>query len=546
MRRLVVGLLRAHAPTLLLVLLLLCIQSLSILLQPWLAGDVFSRLLRGGSMTGLLWLLFALVCAQAALGYGAAVLLQKVSGHLVADIGTAVYRHVQSLPLAWHNELQKGDVLSLLMGDTRRLGTYMANTVLPLLPLLLTFVGALAMMLNMAPVIGLVVAFLMPLIFLVLRLVGRRLRPVGMAVMQSWAGQSAQAEQNISMLPVIKAFAAEDMQAGRYRDRTQAVRRAELRQATLEGAISPMVRIVGAAAVLLLLGVSGDRLAGGHLDSGQLVSLFLYGLVLVTPISQLAATYGSTMTALGAMQRLDRVLAVAPESDTGTRRLHAPGGELRFENIAFAYPGRAPLFTAFDLHVKAGETIALTGANGAGKSTLAHLLLRLMEPSSGRITIDGIDIADIGLESLRTAIGLVSQQVQLFNASLAENIAYGRPDADRAMIEHAARRARAHDFVATLPQGYDTLVGDQGVKLSGGQKQRIALARALLKEPAILILDEATSMFDPEGEREFIRECHEIFVRQTVLIITHRPATLALADRIVWIEDGKALERSFP
>lgn len=542
-KALVVGLLRPQLPILLLAVLLMSIQSLSLLLQPWLAGDLFSRFRQSSSTAGLLWVLFLLVCLQAWLGYVVAIVLQKVSGRLVADIGTAVYRHLQSLPLAWHNERQKGDVLSLLMGDARRLGSFMTGTVAPLLPLLLTFFGALAMTLKIAPPIGLALAVVFPLIFVALRWTSRRLRPIGAAVLQSWADQSAQAEQNLSMLPVIKAFAAEDLQASRYGDRTDAVYRAELRQVRVEGAIAPMVRVAGIGAVLLMLGVWGDRVSGANLDAGQLISLILYGVVLITPLSQLAATYGSTMAALGAMERLDRALAAAPESHAGSHTLQAPRGELKYQGIAFSYPGRAPLFAAFDLDVGAGETVALTGANGAGKSTLAHLLLRLIEPDSGRILIDGVDIADVRLESLRSSIGLVSQQVQLFNASVAENIAYGRSDADRAMIESAARRARAHDFVMSLPRGYDTVVGDQGVKLSGGQKQRIALARALLKEPAILILDEATAMFDPEGEREFIRECHDLFARRTVLLITHRPASLALADRIVWIEDGKALER---
>ncbi|MBE2261871.1 MAG: ABC transporter ATP-binding protein [Burkholderiaceae bacterium] len=537
------GLVRPHVPALALALLLLSAQSVATLLQPWLAGELSTRLLQGReAFASLLWVLFALVVAQAALGYVQSILLQRVSGELVADAGTRLYAHLQSLPLAWHNERRRGDVLALLLGDIRRLASYLTGIVLPLLPLLLTFFGALVVMLRMAPVIGLAVAVLLPAVFVLLRLAGRKLRPLGLQAAQAWADQAAQADRNLSMLPVIKAFAADRTEAENYRGRVVAVRDIELRQRRLEGAIMPVVQVLGAGIVLLLLGLAGDRIARGELTTSQLVTLFLYGLVLIQPVGQLAQVYGGTMSARGALQRLEDAFAALPEPDTGTRTLDGARGELGFEGISFAYPGRPPLFEGFDLHVRAGETVALTGVNGAGKSTLVHLLLRFMAPDRGRITVDGADVSDISLVSLRSRIGLVAQQVQLFNATVAENIAYGSAGAGREEIERAAVAARAHDFVMRLPDGYDTVIGDQGVKLSGGQKQRIALARALLKDPVILILDEATAMFDPEGEREFIEACHDVLGLRTVLLITHRPASLALADRIVRIEDGRPVD----
>ena len=213
-------------------------------------------------------------------------------------------------------------------------------------------------------------------------------------------------------------------------------------------------------------------------------------------------------------------------------------GDIEFRDVIFAYPGRQPVLDHFNLHIRAGETVAITGENGAGKSTLVHLLMRLHEPDAGRILIDGTDIASVSLASLRGQIGVVPQHVLLFNGSVRDNIGYGRADADEAAVEHAARLAQAHDFIAKLPQGYDTLIGDQGVRLSGGQRQRIALARALLKDPPILILDEATAMFDPEGEARFIEDCRATLGGKTVLIITHRPASLALADRVVEWQKG--------
>jgi subfamily B ATP-binding cassette protein MsbA len=265
-----------------------------------------------------------------------------------------------------------------------------------------------------------------------------------------------------------------------------------------------------------------------------MVSILLYGMLLTRPVSGLAGVYGSVQKARGAAARLIEAFDATPEpDDAGAVPLGPVAGHVRFENVHFGYPGRPRVLSGVDLEIRAGETVALTGDNGSGKSTIAHLLMRFADPCEGRVLVDGKDIRGVSIASLRGQIGLVAQHVLLLNDTVRENIAYGRPDAVQSEIERAARSAQAHELIQLLPQGYDTPIGDRGTRLSGGQRQRIALARAFLKDAPILILDEATAMFDPAGEVAFVEECRSTLGQRTVILITHRPASLALADRVL-------------
>ena len=522
--------------------LLMLVQSAVLLAMPWLAARFSAGLLAAQPVAGVLLGLFALVAAQALLAYLVGVRMQATATAMIADGCSRVFDHLQSLPLGWHQDRRRGDVMALLTDDVERLGWFATGTLTTLLPLLLTCTGALAMMLRIEPHIGLAVALLVPAAYLALKLVGRRLRPLGRAVADGYAQRTALVEQNLAMLPVVKAFSGEPEESRRFHAQSGALRMLQLRQARLQALIGPLMRVAAAAVVLALLWMGSRQVAAGALAASDLIGLLLYGLLLTQPVAELASVYGQVQGARGAAERLLLAFGQAPEPLGGERELHGPRGDVAFEALTFAYPGREPVLKGLTLRIAAGETVAITGANGAGKSTLAHLLLRFADPQAGRILFDGIDLRELRTCSLREHIGLVAQNVLLFNASVGENIAYGRQGASHADIEGAARAARAHDFIVALPQGYDTVIGDQGVKLSGGQKQRIALARALLKDPPILMLDEATAMFDPAAELEFIAECHDVLKQRTVILITHRPASLALADRVLRLEDGRLTE----
>ena len=518
--------------------ILLILESAVLLAMPWFAGEVVRALL-AKSIPGQLLLFWLLVMGlQAVINMASSFTMGSIHQRVTADLGLRVYEHLQALPLAWHQQRKRGEVLAFLHSDVWYISQFISSVLIPLLPMLLSCVGALILLCRIEPILGLIIAAVMPFFFIAVKWITRSLRPLANSASEEEARRYGISEQNLSVLPVIKAFTREEEETSRYRKQTEKLLALEIRQLRITAWLTPGIRWLMAACVIGLLWLGARQVAAGNLTAPELMTLMLYGLLLTNPLSQLADIYGRLQMARGSAARLMNVLGEHPESDTGTREISKLHGDIRFENIDFSYPDRPALLKKFTLHIPAGQTLAITGVNGAGKSSLAHLLLRFMEANEGDILIDGINARDIPLKSLRSHIGLVSQHVLLFNASVGFNIGYGQVAPTQSQIESAARAAHAHDFISGLPNGYDTVIGDEGVRLSGGQKQRIALARALLKDPSILILDEATAMFDPEGERSFIAECHDLLRSRTVLLITHRPASLALADRVIKLEAG--------
>ena len=528
--------------TLLLVVLLLFAGSGLTLAQPWLAGQLTGAIIDPATIrltlgqVLLAWLILLLL--RGAVEFASRYCIGVTGEEMAARLRSRLYDHLQALPLSYHYRSRRGDILAILSNDAETVSGFVTSTLVQLLPLVLTFLGALVLMALIDPLIAGAALLLVPAYFLATKLIGRGIRPVSRAWIDAYSSLFAFLEENLGMLPAIKSFTREREESKRFAHHNANLLSLSRRQLFIESVLGPSVALIAGIGLLLLLWLGSVRVSTGGMNPGELVSLLLYAMLLSQPMRGLADLYGQIQRTRGAAERILAFLEEQPEpEDAGKPAMPAIEGDIRFDAVQFSYPGGKPVLKGLDLHIAAGETVAITGPNGAGKSTIAHLLMRLSDPDAGRILIDGIDIAGVSLVSLRGQIGLVAQHTLLLNTTVAQNIGYGRALVERAEIERAARAAHAHEFICQLPKGYDTLIGEQGLQLSGGQRQRISLARTLLVNPPVLILDEATSMFDPAGEEGFIAECREVLGGKTVILITHRPASLRLATRVLHLPE---------
>jgi subfamily B ATP-binding cassette protein MsbA len=539
-RRALLSILRPHRIALIWGALLMGAESAFALALPYFGGHLAGEFLRRQDVIvgSILAALFAVMTAQAVLRFANVYLLGRTSHRFLADLRTHVYTHLQTLPISYFTDRTRGDVLSVLATDTWRIGTYLSSTLAGVVSMALTLLGSMFFMWQIDATLTALAVAAIPLFYLVIKILGRKVRPLAAALNEAHWRAFARAEENLGLITVIKAFNRQPLEAARYAQMNETIRKLEDRALWHSGGLSPAMQWLAGVAVLIVLWIAADRVTAQSLGADALITFLLYASLMTRPVSALADLYGQTQSVRAALARVEATLAEAPETTEGTHKTPLTGAPPRactieFRDVSFAYPNRPPVLKNFNLLVKAGETIALTGENGAGKSTLVHLLLRLVIPQTGQILIDDVDIQQMDLQLLRSRVGFVPQHVQLLNGTIRDNIAYGRPDASHEAVDAAARAGQAQAFICKLPEGYDTVIGDHGVRLSGGQRQRVALARALLVDPPILVLDEATAMFDPVGELALLDGCRPLIATKTVLLITHRPASLALADRAI-------------
>jgi ATP-binding cassette, subfamily B, bacterial len=466
---------------------------------------------------------------------------------VVADIRTDVFKHLTGLSPAFYETVHSGEVMSRLTADTTQIKAAASSTISQALRNIVVMLGAVAMMIVTSPRLSLLVLLAIPLIVLPLVAYGRAVRALSRQAQDSLAQASAYASESLGQVRVLQAFTHERAASARFADAVeQAFAAAKARTKARAGLTAIAIFLVFASVVGILWYGAQDVLSG-TITGGRLGQFVLYAVLAAASMGELSEVWGEVNQAAGAAERLGELLAMQSQIKSPRHPVllpEPPRGEIGFDEVAFSYPTR-PAVSALNgvsFRVKPGERVAIVGPSGAGKTTIFALLLRFYDPIAGRVSVDGVPVNKASLTELRSRFAIVPQETALFADTVAANIAYGVGEASRSEIEKAARAAFAHDFIASLPQGYDTMLGERGVTLSAGQRQRIAIARAVLRKAPILLLDEATSALDSESETLVQRALDSIMEGRTTLVIAHRLATVTRADRILVLDQGRLVE----
>lgn len=468
---------------------------------------------------------------------------------VTADIRAAVYRHVVHQSPEFFETTRTGEVLSRLTTDTTLIQTVVGTSISLALRNTLLFVGGLAMLFVTSPKLTAIILGLLVLVVLPIVLFGRRVRQLSRDSQDRIADASALAGEILNAMPTVQSFTHEQIEAGRFQRSVDGAFQTAIRRIRARATLTMLAIVLVFGAIVFVLWLGAHAVLEGTMTGGDLGQFILYASIVAGSIGALSEVMGEAQRAAGATERLLELLSARSDIQDPAHPQPLPprtanGARVALDDVTFNYPSRpeTAALSHLRLDIAAGETVALVGPSGAGKTTLFQLLLRFYDPQAGSIRLEGIDIRDLSLHTLRDAIGIVPQDTIIFSSSALENIRYGRPDASDEEVIAVAKMAAAHEFIERLPEGYGSFLGERGVRLSGGQRQRIAIARALLKNPPLLLLDEATSALDAESERLVQRALEAAMVGRTTIIIAHRLATVQRADRIVVLDEGRVVE----
>ncbi|MBK9033020.1 MAG: ATP-binding cassette domain-containing protein [Myxococcales bacterium] len=465
---------------------------------------------------------------------------------VVADLRALVFERILRLPLAWFHERRTGELVGRLASDVTVVEGVVGSELSLTLRNVVQLIGGLALLFVTNVKLTLLMLAVIPPIVLGTMVFGRAIRRMSKRVQDGLATVSGHVQEALGAIQTVQAFVRERHEAGRYRAGVEDAFQRSLSLVRWRASFFSAATTAGYVAIAAVVWLGGRAMIRGEITPGELTSFFLYTFIVAGALAELASLWGALQRAAGATERLYAIIDTVPEIRDPDRPVPLPPGDgaIRFEQVDFAYPARAdhPVLHGFDLTVAPGEVVALVGPSGAGKTTVLQLLLRFFDVDAGRVTLEGVDVRALALGELRRATAMVAQEPVLFAGTLRDNLAYGRDDATDAQIHQAARDANAHDFIMSFPEGYGTMIGERGVKLSGGQKQRIAIARALLVDPRVLILDEATSNLDSESEAQVQEALARLMRDRTTLVVAHRLSTVRDADRIVVVHGGKVAE----
>jgi ABC transporter fused permease/ATP-binding protein len=470
-------------------------------------------------------------------------LMSWLGERVVADLRARVFEQVTKLPQSWFHERRSGEITGRLAADVTAIQSVIGSELSMSLREGITLVGGLAFLFFENWRLTLIMLAIVPPIVVLAVVFGRRIRRMRQEMQDVLADTSARAQEIVSGIAVVQAFVREDHEVRGYTARVEDSFKVALRLAMWRGLFMATMSFAGFCGVAAIIWIGGREIVKGELTPGDLAAFLLYTAMIATALGTLAQLWGSIQQAAGATRRVFDILETVPAIRDPERPASLDDSDrpIRFNNVTFAYPSRPgdPVLSDVDLSINPGETVAVVGRSGAGKSTLSQLLLRFHDPNQGGISFGDVDVRQLPLKELRRRFAVVSQDTMLFSGTIADNIAWARPDASRKDVEAAARAAHVDEFVGTFEQGYDTLVGERGVKLSGGQRQRVAIARALLADARVLILDEATSNLDGESEALVHDALARLAEGRTTLVIAHRLSTVRDADRIVVLDHGR-------
>lgn len=464
---------------------------------------------------------------------------------VVADLRRIIYTHLQKLSLGFFNERRTGELMSRLTNDVTLVQNAVTGNVISMLQALVTLVGGLFLIVTKDWHLTLLIVALIPILMGVAIVFGRRVRKLSEEVQKEIGESTTVLEETISNEKTVKAFAREEYEINRYNFRVNRIFKLAMQRTRFGATFGAVMSFLAFGSIAAVLWYGGTLVLEGRLSPGDLVSFLIYMGVVAAPVGQLTGLYTQFQQALGGASRLFDLLDTEPDvADVpNAQPLPVVDGWLKFEQVNFDYDEKTQVLRNLSFEAEPGKVVALVGPSGAGKTTIANLIPRFYDPIAGRITLDGHDIKLVQSVSLREQIGIVPQEPVLFGVSIRENIAYGRLDATDAEVAEAAQAANAAEFIERLPEGYATMVGERGVKLSGGQRQRIAIARAILRNPRILVLDEATSSLDNESESLVQEALERLMKNRTTVVIAHRLSTIENADKIVVIEAGQVVEQ---